>query len=98
MTNKENIKISEVAFDFKERGYRFKATYLEKPKGEALIEISRIISDSEGELIKEFLFPSYKIWNIAAHMDDIIDGLERRSDDGLYIAGSNGIGGNAYNV
>jgi hypothetical protein len=91
MVDRESIKIDKVAFEGEKRGYFFKATYLEEPKGEALIEISK-----EGKMVREFLFPSYKIYNISAHADDIIDGLENENDEGLLIAGSNGLGGNAY--
>ena len=38
----------------------------------------------------------YKVFNIPAHIDDIVEGLERNSDSGLRIAGSDGLGGNAY--
>ncbi len=91
--DRESIKIEKVAFESKEpkRGYKFKATYLKEPKGEALIEITK-----DGKLVKDFLFPAYKIWNIAAHDDNIIDGLEKESEEGLCIAGSDGLGGNAY--
>lgn len=82
----------KVAFDHEHRGYRFVATYLTEPKGEALIEISK-----GADLVRGFLFPAYKIWNIAAHADDIVDGLEQGNRDGLYEAGSLGpFGGNAY--
>lgn len=87
----ENVIIEKVAFEGDLRGYHFKATYLIEPKGEALIQISK-----DDKMIREFLFPAYKIWNISAHADDIIDGLEKENDSGLLIAGSNGIGGNAY--
>lgn len=87
----ENIKIGKVAYIGNHRGYIFIATYLLEPKGEALIEIKK-----DGKLIKEFLFPAYKIFNIAAHAEDIVNGLEENSDSGLYIAGSNRLGGNAY--
>lgn len=87
----EGIIRDEVAYEFETRGYKFTATYLSKPKGDALIEIE------QGDvMVKEFLFPSYKIWNISAHADDIIEGLEKQSDEGLRIAGSDGLGGNAY--
>jgi hypothetical protein len=87
----ENIVKEKVAFDVEQRGYRFVATYLIEPKGDALIEIFK------GSILKkEFLFPAYKVWNISAHADDIIDGLERESDEGLRIAGSDGLGGNCY--
>lgn len=83
----EDIKKDKIAYEFEERGYKFIATYLEEPKGDALIEIFK--GDS---LIKEFLFPSYKIYNILAHSLDIIESIE----EGLKIAGSDGLGGNAY--
>ena len=84
----------DIAFEHEWKGYQFKATYLqdtEESRGDALIEIFK-----DGETIKKFLFPAYKIWNIAAHANDIVDGLERESDEGLHIAGSTGLGGNAY--
>jgi len=88
----ENIIKGKIAFDFIENNYRFVATYLTEPKGDALIEIYK-----DSNLIKEFLFPAYKIWNIQVHSSDIIDGLEKKSDEGLFIAGSDGLGGNSYN-
>lgn len=91
MIDRTKLKIEKVAFECEIRGYYFKATYLQEPAGEALIEISK-----DGNVVREFLFPAYKIWNIAAHADDIADGLEKESDEGLYVAGSNGLGGNAY--
>lgn len=87
----ENIVKEKVAFEGEKRGYYFKATYLTEPKGDALIEISK-----GTEMIKEFLFPAYKIWNISAHADDIIDSLENQNDSGFKIAGSDGLGGNCY--
>lgn len=77
----------EVAFDEQHRGYRFVATYLQEPKGEALIEIFK--GDA---VIKSTLWPAYKIWNIAAHADDIVESLE----EGLTLAGATGFGGNVY--
>ena len=87
----DELEIDKIAFDEEYQGYRFKATYLKKPKGEALIEITK-----EGDVVKEFLFPSYKIWNIAAHASDIVLGLEQDSEEGLQVAGSTGLGGNVY--
>lgn len=81
----------KVAFELEKCGYSFKATYLENPKGESLIEISK-----NGKVVKEFLFPSYKIWNIAAHAEDIAIGLEKESEEGLLIAGSDGLGGGVF--
>lgn len=77
----------KIAFEGDAGGFHFVATYLTEPKGEALVEISRA-----GELIKSILWPAYKIWNVAAHADDIARDLER----GLREAGSTGFGGNVY--
>jgi len=87
---KDIIKDKEAYNEITE-GYTFIATYLTEPKGSALIEIKK-----DDKLIKEFLFPSYKIYNILAHAKDIADGLNQDSDSGLYEAGSNGLGGNSY--
>lgn len=77
----ENIVKEKIAYKGNHRGYTFTATYLIEPKYEALIEIEK-----DGNLIKEFLFPAYKIFNIAAHIDDIIE---------LLVA-MDGLGGNSY--
>ena len=87
----ENIIKEKIAHKGNHRGYTFTATYLTEPAGEALIEIHK-----GKELIREFSFPAYKIFNIAAHAEDIVNGLERDSDSGLYIAGSTGLGGSVY--
>ena len=87
----ENIVKEKVAFDEEKNGYRFIATYLIEPEGDALVEIFK-----GDKLKKKFLFPAYKIWNITAHVNDIINGLEHESDEGLRIAGSDGLCGNCY--
>ena len=76
-----------------DRGFHVEAWYLvdtEESKGEALIQISY-----NGEIVREFLFPSYKIWNIAAHFSDIVDGELSKDDKerGYGIAASTGLGG-----
>lgn len=83
--------MDKLAFYFDHKGYRITATHLDEPKGEASIEIEK-----DGTSLKTFQWPSYKIWNIPAHIDNIIEGLERESDSGLRIAGSDGLGGNVY--
>jgi len=91
MIDRKNLIINKVVFEIKEKEYHFKATYLQEPRGEALVEIFK-----DGKIVREFLFPSYKIYNIAAHIDDIIDGLENGNDSGLIEAGTTGLGGNVY--
>src|SRR5690606_4576519 len=87
------IQIEKLAFESKPdslpHGYRIRAMYLLQPKREALIEIFK-----GDDLVKQFLFPAYKIWNIAAHAHDIVDGLEDGGDErGLRMAAWNGIEG-----
>lgn len=89
--DRENIIIDKVAFEGDVQGYNFKAYYLKKPKGNALVEITKA-----DKMVREFLFPAYKIWNIATHANDIVTGLEENNDSGLRIAESDGLGGNAY--
>lgn len=67
--SKDEIIIEKVAFETPvDRGFSAKASYLVHPKGDALIEIFL-----DGEKLRWFLFPAYKIWNIAAHFSDIVD-------------------------
>lgn len=86
-----NITIDKLAFDSTNElrdGYRIKGIYLLDPPQDALVEIFK-----DEKLIRNFLFPAYKIWNIAAHANDIIDGLDDGSDYGIKIAAWNGIDG-----
>ena len=81
------------AFDIDDREFNAKAWYLkdtETSKGDALIEIRY-----KSELIRGFLFPAYKIWNIAAHFSDIVDGELSKDDKGrgYRIAASTGLEG-----
>jgi len=80
-------------FNIDDRGFNVKAWYLidtEESKGDALIEIKY-----NGKLIREFLFPAYKIYNIAAHFSDIIESELSKDDKerGYQIAASTGLGG-----
>ena len=77
----------KIAFELDARGFHFVATYLVEPNENALIEITK-----DGQMVKSLLWPAYKIWNIAAHADDIAQDLEA----GLREAGSTGFGGNVY--
>lgn len=76
----------EPAFDLTDRGYRVRAFYLTEPKGDALIEIEK---DSKN--LRRFFFPAYKIWNIAAHFGDIVDGEIEKSTSGYEMAASTGL-------
>lgn len=79
-----NITINKEAFSSKEpdRGFTIKAYYLSEPKGDALVEIYR-----DDQPHRRFLFPAYKIWNIAAHFSDIVDGEIAGNMSGYDMAG-----------
>ena len=65
-----------------DRGYTIRASYLKEPhKGDALVEIMK-----DGKPHRQFLFPAYKVWNIAAHFSDIVDGEEQKSAHGYEMA------------
>jgi hypothetical protein len=84
-----NIEIEKIAYEGppqSDRGFTVRATYLKSPKGNALIEIFR-----DGTLYREFLYPAYKIYNIAAHFRDIVDGELEDHDGGYRMASWNGI-------
>lgn len=72
------------AFGINERGFTFKAWYCTDNDGDAIIEVW-----CNEILVREFLYPAYKIWNIAAHVSDIIDGELSKTDTerGYRIAG-----------
>jgi len=85
------MDIEEIAFESKEpdRGYTVRASYLKQPNaGDALIEIFK-----DGAPHRQFTFPAYKIWNIAAHFSDIVDGEIAGDVSGYAMAASDGLGG-----
>ena len=83
----------EPIFDITDRDFNVKAWYLkdsEEHKGDALVEIKY-----NEHLIRSFIVPSYKIFNIAAHFSDIVDGELSKDDKerGYEMAAWNGISG-----
>jgi hypothetical protein len=74
-----------------DRGFVFAAYELLESDRDALIEVRR-----DNKIVRSFTFPSYKIWNIPAHADDIINSELEKNTDGYKIAGSDGLGGNAF--
>lgn len=83
--------IDQVAFEgpkTPDRGYTMKVSYLKPPKnGDALVEVM-----NDGVVVREFLFPAYKIYNLQAHFSQIIDSEIQNNDDGYRQAAWNGIG------
>lgn len=70
-------------------GYNIEAWYLNQPNnGNALIYIFK-----DGKVLREFLFPAYKIYNLQAHFEDILEGEKHNSANGYEAAVWNGISG-----
>lgn len=65
----------KLVFDITERNFRVRAWYL-NDDSDALVKITK-----DGKKYREFTWPAYKIYNIAAHFSDIVDG--ELSDDKL---------------
>ena len=80
----------KLAFDRQDRGFRIR-TWYRVDDGDALVEITQ-----GGKLRRHFLYPAYKIWNLAAHFGDIVDSEIAKNVDGYAIAGSDGLGGCVY--
>ena len=81
------------AYSVSDRDFNVKAWYLEDTeelKGDALIEVRY-----KGDVIRKFIYPAYKIYNIAAHFSDIVDGELSKDDKerGYRIASSTGLEG-----
>lgn len=81
--------VEKLAFESPEvNGHRISAWYLTEPKGDCLVKITK-----GNDLIREFLYPAYKVWNLAAHADEIIASEIEKNMEGYRLAGSDGLGG-----
>lgn len=82
-----NITIEKQAFSSPaDRGFTVIAWYLKEPSGgDALIEMFK-----DGEPYRRFLYPAYKIWNIAAHFADIVTSEIEGNMEGYDLAGWTG--------
>ena len=74
--------------DFNHKDLHITSKEIDDDSGDSLVIISK-----DGKEIKKFRWPTYKIFNIPAHIEDIAMDIE----DGLRTAGSTGLGGNVYN-
>lgn len=90
--NLDDVQIDKLAFEgpkVPDRGYTIRASYLKEPNGgDALIEVMK-----DGQPLRRFLFPAYKIYNLQAHFRDIVDGEIENSAHGYQMAAWNGISG-----
>ena len=67
--------MSEPMIDFETRGYRITARHHDTVDGQAVVEIR----NGEGDLIESGVTWSYKVWTVAAHIDEILDRIERET-------------------
>lgn len=80
------IVIDKPAFKLEPyKGFTAEASYLKSPDGDALVEIFR-----DGEPYRRFLYPAYKIWNIAGHFSDIVESEIAGNCEGYELAGWTG--------
>jgi hypothetical protein len=83
--------IEKVAFEgpkTPDRGYTIRVSYLKPPANrDALVEVFK-----DGEKVREFLFPAYKIYNLQAHFGEIVDSEMEKNDNGYRQAAWTGIG------
>jgi hypothetical protein len=83
--------IEKVAFEgpnTPDRGYTMRVSYLKPPaNADALVEVMK-----DGEKVREFLFPAYKIYNLQAHFSEIVDSEIEKNDNGYRQAAWTGIG------
>jgi hypothetical protein len=84
----EKFKNEKLAFTWKEdfKGFNIRAYWGEGP--DVRIEIIK-----NGKIYKEFSYPAYKIFNLQAHFEDIVEGELQNSNEGYVIAGSTGLRG-----
>lgn len=71
-----------------DRGYTIRASETEPVSQDYLVEIMK-----EREIVRSFLFPAYKVYNLLAHFSDIVDSEIEKNSHGYNLAASNGFGG-----
>jgi len=62
--------MGDLAYEKEDRGYVVRCWYGATPGDPALIRITK-----DDEPVRNFHYPAYKIWNIAAHFSEIVDVL-----------------------
>jgi hypothetical protein len=76
----EPVVIDKLAFEQSERGYTIRAFYLLASAENALVHIRK-----DKVLIRRFMFPAYKIWNLASRFSDIVDAEIEGNADGFAV-------------
>lgn len=87
----EDCVVDRLAFEGPKtpnRGYTMRVSHLKPPDSlNALVEVFK-----NGQLVRRLLWPAYKIYNLQAHFDDIVDGELDGSTSGYKMAGWDGFG------
>jgi len=81
-------KLTNEKLAFEKEYMMFKIKAFWGDEADARIEITK-----NGKEYRNFYYPAYKIFNLAAHFEDIVEGELKSSDVGYRIAGSDGLGG-----
>lgn len=76
----------KLAFKVEHKGFTAEAFWGAGPD-------ARVVVTRDGQPYKEFTYPAYKIFNIQAHWQDIVEGELCGSDEGYRQAGSDFLGG-----
>jgi hypothetical protein len=76
----EPAVIDKLAFEQSERGYTMRAFYLTEPNSNALIHIRK-----DDVLLRRFLYPAYKVWNLASRFNEIVDAEISGNEDGFEV-------------
>lgn len=82
------MKVKSIAFEgpnTPDRGYTMRVSYLDQP-GDALVELMK-----DGSVVREFLFPTYKIYNLQAHFSEIVDSEIANNNEGYERAAWSGL-------
>jgi len=74
-----NVNIAPV-YDLEYKGFRVRAFLGLENDQDADIEITRH-GEPYGQVYRSFKYPAYRIWNIAAHFNEIIDDVLRQENE-----------------
>jgi len=80
LTNKK------LAFEHSYKNFTIKAFWGDELDAEIIIL-------KDNKKFRVFSYPAYRVFNLAAHFEDIVEGELENSDRGYKIAGSTGLGG-----
>lgn len=70
------------------RDLSIQAYYIDAVTGTALVQIMQ-----GSKVVREFHYPSYKIWNLEAHAQEILDSELNADNHGYEMAGADLLGG-----